>query len=133
LPWLGIAADGKRHLSERVVHRGFVTGDGDDLADADGGRASAGLAVSGARVVRIARGGIEAVGLDPFEGLTRITSVATVLSAIAIDDLLGRSFGDTTASNQVSRFSFFGGRECPAGTTLCLVLNWGGFFHVQPN
>jgi len=98
----------------------------------DGRRASAGCATSVTCGVRVAAFGVEAVGLDPAESFARVTSVASSISTVAIDDLLRSSVGDSSSGDQVGGFGFFGGREGPARTTLTLVLDWSGLTGGNP-
>jgi len=132
LPWLSIAADGERHGTKSRIHGSFVTSDGDDLVDVDGRRASARCATSVTCGVWVAAFSVEAVGLDPAESLTRVTSVASSISTIAVDDFLRSSIRDTSSSDEVGGFGFFSGREGPARTTLTLVLDWSGLTSGNP-
>jgi len=132
LPWLGITADGERHRLKGLVDRRLTSGNGDDLADANSRRASAGSTTSITSSVRVARIGVKSVALDPAKGFTGVSSVTSSIGMVAIYDLLRRSSGDTTSSNEISGFGFFSGREGPARTTLGLILNRGSLTGGDP-
>jgi len=132
LPWLSIAADGERHLGQRVVDSLFISSDGDDLADVNSRSASTRSTTSIASSVRVTAVGVEAVSLNPLESFTRVSSAASSIGSIAIYDFLRRSIRNTSSSHQIGRFGFFSGRESPAGTTLFLVLYRGGLSGGNP-
>jgi len=129
LPWLSISADGKRHLLEVGVDGGLIFSNRDDSRDLQVGgssarRGPAGLVFS---LVRIARFSIKTTLLDnPVEGFSGVTTVATLVGGIAINDFLRSTDGLSTASQKVSRLNSLGGGESPAGTALFLVLDWSG-------
>jgi len=132
LPWLSIAADGERHGFERLVHRVLVSRDGDDLANVNSRAASVGSTTSITSSVRVAAVGVEAVSLNPAESFTRVSSVASSIRSIAINNLLRRSIGDSTSGNEIRGFGFLNGGEGPARTALSLVLDWGGLTSGNP-
>jgi hypothetical protein len=132
LPWLSIAADGKRHRFEGSIDGRLASSNRNDLANADSRRATASSATSINTTVRVAAFGIKSVSLDPAEGFTGVTTTASRVRVIAINELLRSSIGDTTSSDEVSRFRFLSGREGPARTTLSLILNSGGLSSGNP-
>jgi len=135
LPWLSITANGKRGGPQSVVDGRFALTDGVDASDVQGRGASAFITSSVLSGVRVASFGIlTSLAHDPLKSLTRITSVATTFTRIAVDDFLRAktSSRDTSASEEIGGFYGFGGREGPARTALSLVLNWGGLSSGDP-
>jgi len=135
LPWLGIAADGEGHALEGLVDGGLVASNGGDGGDLQVGVRSAlgrstGAVLSG---VRVARFGIEtALVNDPLESLLRITTVATIIAGVAVDDFLRGTSRDGVTSHQVGGLNGLGGRESPAASALFLVLDRGGLSLGNP-
>jgi hypothetical protein len=132
LPWLSIAADGQRHGFEGSIDGRLASSNRNNLANANSRRASAGSATSINTTVRVARFGIKSVSLDPAKSFTGVSTTASRVGVIAINELLRSSGGDTTSSDEVSRFRFFSGGESPARTTLSLILNCGGLSSCNP-
>jgi len=127
LPWLSITADGQWALLERLVDRGLNSGNRDNAGNSEAGvgSAAARLAVSILGSVWVAALSVKTVLLnDPSECFTRITTVASIVISIAVNDFLLRTVGNRVLSGEeVSRFDGFGGRESPARSALSLVLN----------
>jgi len=83
--------------------------------------------------VRVAAVGIETTLVnDPLESLLRITSVASIVAGITVNDLLRRTVGDRVTSHQVGGLDGFSCREGPARTALFLVLDGSGLTLCDP-
>jgi len=133
LPWLGIAADGERSGLEGGVDGGLISGNGVDTGDGEGRGARRGHAVAVLGSVGVARLGIlTTLLLDPSEGFTGITTAATIIIGVAVNDFLRTKVHDGLSGKQVGGFDGFGGREGPAGTALFLVLDGSGHSLCDP-
>jgi len=135
LPWLSITADGEGHALEGLVDgslRSSDRGNGRDLqVCVRGATRRCALAVNGG--VRVARFGIETTLVDnPLESFLRVSSVASIVIGVGVDDLLGRTGRDGSTSHQVGRLDGLGGGESPARTALFLVLDRGGLSLCDP-
>jgi len=135
LPWLSIAADGERHALKGGVDSTFFASDGGDGGDLQVSVRSA-LAAGTLSVlagVRVAFFGIlSSLVDDPLEGFLGITSLASIVVGVAVNNFLRTSDGHGVVGHQVGRLNGFSGRESPARSALFLVLDWGGLSLGDP-
>lgn len=133
LPLGGITADGKRTLLEGLVDSALRRVDGDNLGDG-----KAGLAVSRGALSVLGGVGVATLGvqtsllLDPLQGLLRITSRATTVVGVAVDDFLRGKRADGISGDEVGGLNSLGGGESPARSALLLVLDRGGHSLCDP-
>lgn len=133
-PLGGISADGDWSvLGKSVVDLLFVLSNRDGLADGVGRSALARSASSVLGGIRVALVGVESSLLgDPSESLLRISSVASLVRSVAINDLLWGKGLNGLSCHQVGRFDSFSGGESPARSALLLVLDRGGHSFGDP-
>jgi len=133
LPWLSIAADGEGSRLEGLVDGTLISSNRVDGVDVVLGSARRFHAVSVLSGVGIAAFGIlSTLGFYPTKSLTRITSGASIIIGIAINDFLRGEGYDRLTSDQAGRFNGLGGGEGPARSALFLVLNGSGHSLCNP-
>jgi len=88
------------------------------------------LAISSS--VGIVRFSFETVGGSVFHSLVHPTTLASVISGVAIKDLLFREREELTSLDEVETFESTGGRERPARAALSLILDGGNSTLVSP-
>jgi len=127
LPWLSIAADGERGRLKSCVDGRLRSSNRVNGVDVEGRSARRLHTVAVLGSVGVARFSIlTTLGFDPAHGLTRITTTASVIIGVAVNNLLGTEGHDLLSGKQVGGFDGLGGGESPAGTALFLVLNGSG-------
>lgn len=133
-PLGGISADGQRSEGGKgLVDLGFISSDRDDLVDVSGRGALARSASSVLGGVRVALVGVESsLLLNPSESFSRISSVASLVSGIAINDFLRGEGLNRLSSHQDGGFDCFSGGEGPARSTLLLILDRSGHSFGDP-